>query len=100
MINDQPQGLLDNVQPRSLLVLIGKTLIRLVIVGLALVFGFWLIVVSNMGPAYLADVCNGCLDIWIRMTMLAMGLLIWIVSTVWSIWSISRYIYQLIKRIK
>lgn len=82
----------------SVLKRIGKIMVSALFVGLVLAFGFWLLVISNMGPAYLPNVCNGCLDMWIRMTSLVMGLSLWILTAVWSVWHIVRYSYQLIKR--
>lgn len=72
--------------------------VRFIILGFILAFGFVSIMASNMGPAYLPDVCNGCLDLWIRMTLLGLGLLIWVITPVWSIWLILRYIYRCIRR--
>ncbi|WP_300312998.1 hypothetical protein [uncultured Psychrobacter sp.] len=42
-------------------------IIRIILIStLAFAFGFWLIMASNMGPAYWPQVMNGSLDIWIR----------------------------------
>lgn len=42
--------------------------------GLLFLFGFWLLIASNMGSMYLPKVCNGCLDFWIRMILLGSGI--------------------------
>ncbi len=82
----------------TLLIFIGKVFVRILVAVLALASGFWLIMASNMGPAYLTNVCNGCLDFWIRMTLLGLGLLIWVITLVWTMWMILRYIYRCIRR--
>ena len=88
-------------QQQGLLIkMVGKIIIRIMIIGLALAFGFWLIIASNMGPAYLSNVCGGCLDMGIRLTLLGIGILIWVVIAVWLAWLIGRYIYRFIRRIK
>jgi len=55
---------------------------------------------SNMGPAYLPQVMNGSLDIWIRMLLLVSGLLIWLTIVIWLIRIIYRYLAKLIKTVK
>ncbi|MGM8870876.1 hypothetical protein ACS8E3_04215 [Psychrobacter sp. 2Y5] len=67
---------------------------------LALAFGFWLVMASNMGPAYLPQVMNGSLDIWIRMLLLVSGLVIWLTIVIWLIRIIYRYLAKLIKTVK
>ncbi|HAM60935.1 MAG TPA: hypothetical protein DCP60_03740, partial [Psychrobacter sp.] len=54
-------------------------IIRIILISiLAFAFGFWLIMASNMGPAYWPQVMNGSLDIWIRGLLLVSGLFIWL----------------------
>ncbi len=74
--------------------------IRFMIIGFTLAFGFTSIMASNMGPAYLPNVCNGCLDIGIRLTLLAIGAVLWIATVGWLIWIVFRYFYYLLKRTK
>ena len=81
----------------SLLKNIGKILIRIIGAGLALIVGLWLIMASNMGPAYLPYIMNGDLDFWIRMTLLGVGLGIWISIAVWLLWLILCYFHDLIR---
>jgi len=82
----------------NLLIFIGKVFVRILVAVLALASGFWLIMASNMGPAYLTNVCNGCLDFWIRMTLLGLGVIVWIITAAWLVWPILRYIYHCIRR--
>ncbi len=72
--------------------------IRFMILGFILALGFVLIMASNMGPAYLPHIMGGALDFWIRMTLLGFGLLIWVITPVWTMWMILRYIYRCISR--
>lgn len=72
--------------------------IRFIIFGFILALGFVLIMASNMGPAYLPHIMDGALDFWTRMTLLGLGLLIWIITPVWTMWMILRYIYRCISR--
>ena len=51
---------------------------------------------SNMGPAYLPHIMDGELDFWIRMTLLGVGLGIWISIALWLLWLIICYFYDLI----
>ena len=95
MMNDRVSA---DDKEHSVLKRIGKIMVSALFVGLVLAFGFWLLAISNMGPAYLPNVCNGCLDMWIRMTLLVMGLSLWILTAVWCVWHIVRYSYHLIKR--
>ena len=81
---------------RSLLKNIGKITLRIVGAGLALIVGLWLVMASNMGPAYLAHIMDGALDFWIRITFLGIGLGIWISIAVWLLWLILCYFYDLI----
>lgn len=82
---------------RSLLKNIGKITLRIVGAGLALIVGLWLVMASNMGPAYLAHIMDGALDFWIRITFLGIGLGIWISIAVWLLWLILCYFYDLIR---
>ena len=81
----------------SLLKNIGKIILRIIGAGLALIVGLWLIMASNMGPAYLHHIMNGDLDFWIRMTLLGVGLGIWISIAVWLLWLILCYFHDLIR---
>ena len=82
----------------SSLKMIGKIVRRIIYTGIIVAFGFWLLIMSNMGPAYLLNVCNGCLDIWIRMTLLGAGISLWVLVVMWFVWHLLRSIYDLIKR--
>ncbi len=83
---------------RASLKVIGKIALIVVCTGVILAFGFWLLMMSNMGPAYLSNVCNGCLDIWIRMTLLMVGMGLWVVTGVWYLWHVCHWGYDWIKR--
>ena len=83
---------------RSLLKNIGKIILRIVGAGLAVTVGLWLVMASNMGPAYLPHIMDGALDFWIRMILLSLGIGIWISTAAWLIWLILRYFYVLIRR--
>lgn len=72
--------------------------IRFIIFGFILALGFVLIMASNMGPAYLPHIMDGALDFWTRMTLLGLGLLIWIITPVWTMWMVLRYLYRRISR--
>ena len=91
-----PSSIYDNW--RGLLETFGKTILRIIGAGLALLFGFWLIMASNMGPAYLPHLMNGALDFWIRMTLLGLGLGIWLITALWIIYIMLRYGHHFIKR--
>ena len=80
-----------------LLTVIGELVIRILVAVLALAFGFWLLLASNMGAAYLPDVCDGCLDFWIRITLLGLGFTLWIIAAAWLVWPILGYIYRYIR---
>ena len=82
---------------RSLLKNIGKIALNIVGTGLALTVGLWLVMASNMGPAYLPHIMDGALDFWIRITLLGMGLGIWISIAVWLLWLILCYFYDLFR---
>lgn len=83
---------------RGLLITFGKIILRIIGAGLALLFGFWLIMASNMGPAYLPHLMNGALDFWIRMILLGLGLSIWLITSLWIIWLMLRYCQHFIKK--
>lgn len=76
------------------LFVVGKILLNLIITGLVLAFGFWLLLASNIGPAYLPNIMEGALDMWIRFTMIGISALIWIVTPIWFTWSVGRYSYN------
>ena len=82
---------------RSLLKNIGKIVLRIFGAGLALIVGLWLVMASNMGPAYLPHIMNGALDFWIRITFLGIGLGIWISIVIWLLWLILCYFYDLVR---
>lgn len=81
-----------------LVTVIGKVMIRILVAVLALAFGFWLILASNMGAAYLTNVCDGCFDFWMRMMLLGLGVTLWIIAASWLVWPILGYIYRYIRR--
>ena len=89
---------LTDYKKQPLLKRIINVVAKAVIAGLLLVFGFWLLIMSNMGPAYLPNVCNGCLDMWIRMTLLVIGLSLWILTAIWCVWHVCHWGYDWIKR--
>lgn len=91
-----PSSIYDNW--RGLLETFGKIILRIIGAGLALLFGFWLIMASNMGPAYLPHLMNGALDFWIRMILLGLGLSIWLITALWIIWLMLRYYQHFIKK--
>ena len=76
---------------------ISRIIARIFGAGLGLLFGFWLIMASNMGPAYLAHIMDGALDFWIRITLLGVGLGICISIAVWLLWLIVCYFYDLFR---
>ena len=86
--NDKWRGLLES--------LIRITL-RIIGAGVGLIFGLWLIMASNMGPAYLPHIMDGKLDFWIRISLLGVGLGIWISIAVWLAWLILCYFYELVR---
>lgn len=97
-MDNQPKTHSAVNKQHNLLIFIGKVFVRILVAVLALASGFWLIMASNMGPAYLTNVCNGCLDFWIRMTLLGLGVIVWIITAAWLVWPILRYIYRCIRR--
>ncbi len=82
---------------RSLLNTFGKIILRIFGAGVALVFGFWLLLASNMGPDYLPHIMDGALDFWIRMTLLGLGHGIWLITALWIIYIMLRYGHYFIK---
>lgn len=94
-MNNQRQDLRTNHKVHTALTVVSKIVTRMIGAGLMLAFGFWLLLASNMGPAYLPHAMDGALDFWIRMTFLGLGLGLWIMTAVWLIWLISRYLYRL-----
>ena len=76
---------------RGLLRIFGKIILRIVGAGLAMLFGFWLLLVSNMGPAYLPHIMDGVLDFWIRIMFLGLGVSIWLITALWIIRLVLRY---------
>ncbi len=91
-----PSSIYDNW--RGLLEIVGKIILRIIGAGLALLFGFWLIMASNMGQSYLPHLMNGALDFWIRMILLGLGLSIWLITALWIIWLMLRYYQHFIKK--
>lgn len=83
---------------RSFLRSFSRVILKITGAGLALVFGFWLLLASNMGPAYLPHLMNGALDFWIRMILLGLGLSIWLITALWIIWLMLRYCQHFIKK--
>ena len=89
---------LNHHNRRSLLKNISRVVLKITGAGLALVFGFWLLLASNMGPVYLPQFMDGALDFWIRMTLLGLGLSTWLITAVWIIWLVLRYCRYFIKK--
>ena len=83
---------------RRLLNTFGKIILRIFGAGMSLVFGFWLLLASNMGPDYLPHIMDGALDFWIRMMLLGLGLGIWLITALWIIYIMLRYGHHFIKR--
>ena len=82
---------------RRLLNTFSKIILRIFGAGLALLFGFWLLLASNMRPAYLPHIMDGVLNFWIRMTLLGLELGIWLVTAIWMIYIMLRYGHHFIK---
>lgn len=74
----------------TLVALIGQILANTARAGLLLGFGFWLLLASNMGSAYLPNVLNGSLDMGIRFALLGIAAMIWFVTPLWWL----RFCYQ------
>lgn len=82
---------------RDLLESLIRITLRIIGAGVGLIFGLWLIMASNMGPAYLPHIMDGELDFWIRITLLGLGLGIWISIAVWLAWFILCCFYELVR---
>lgn len=67
-------------------------------VGIALTIGFWSIMASNMGPAYLPHIMDGELDPWIRLALFTIGLAVWFATAIWVITRLYRNLVRLIKK--
>lgn len=93
-MNKQSKNSAEYQGQHPVLDVIGKILLNLTITGLLLGFGFWLLLASNMGPAYLPNIRDGALDMGIRFTMIGISALIWIVTPIWFLWSSVRYSYH------
>lgn len=87
------------MESNGLLKIFSKIILRMIGAGLAVAFGFWLFVASNMGPAYLPHIMDGALGFWIRMTLLGLGVGVGLITAVWFIWLIQRYVFVLINRL-
>lgn len=74
--------------------LVIDVVIRIVIASVGVAVGFWLALISTMGPTIKPDVGDGQLDMWIRMSMLGGGAILALGVTIWSVWSIYRLIKQ------
>lgn len=96
-MNNASENLFTISNRRSLLKNIGKIVLRIFGAGLAFIVGLWLVMASNMGPAYLPHIMDGALDFWIRITLLGVGLGIWISIAVWLLWLILCYFYDLFR---
>ncbi|MEZ7501889.1 hypothetical protein QO189_05325 [Psychrobacter sp. Arc29] len=82
---------------RASLKIIGKIAFIVICTEVILALGFWLLMMSNMGSVYLPNICNGCLDTSIRMTLLVVGIGLWVLVATWIIWHILLYLYHLMK---
>ena len=87
-------------QRHAVLKRIGKLIAVIFTAGLALLLGFWLMLASNMGPAYLPLLCNGCLDSWVRMLLFGAGISLWAITAIWLLWVMLRYGYNFIKHLE
>lgn len=96
-INMQSSGLSHGQQRHTVLKRTCKVIAVIFTAGLALLLGFWLMLASNMGPAYLPLLCNGCLDSWVRILLLGAGIGIWTITAIWLLWVMLRYGYTFIK---
>ena len=97
-IQNHSQAVSNYRRQYPVLDVIGKILLNLTITGLLLGFGFWLALAATMGPAYLPNVMDGALDMWIRFTIISISAIIWIMIPIWFIGSVGRYSYQSYKR--
>ena len=74
--------------------ILSKLILNLLSAALLLGVGFWLIIASNMGPAYLPNIMDGRLDMGIRISLLGLGAVTWLLTLIWFFWSTIRYGYQ------
>ena len=88
------QTRMDYQKYRFILDILSKVILNLLSAGLLLGFGFWLLMASNMGPAYLPNIMDGGLDMSIRVTLLGLGALVWLLTPIWFFWSTIRYGYR------
>ena len=94
----------DNAIPKSRwpnnkwLGLIINVIVRIVIASIGVAVGFWLALISTMGPTIKPEVGYGQLDMWIRVSMLGGGAILALGITIWSIWSIYRLIMQAVDK--
>ena len=72
-----------------------KILLRLTVVLVGLIIGFWLVIISSMGPAYLLNVGSGQLDGWIRGAMLVGGGIIVLLSLAYLLWPLGKKVWRL-----
>ena len=79
---------------RRLLKNFSSMILRIVGAGLALLVGLWLIMASNMGAAYWPHIMSGKVDFWFRMTLLGVGLGMWISIAIWLLWLMQCYFYD------
>lgn len=99
-MTDKSTNTQDNARSKSRwpnnkwLRLVIDVVIRIVIASVGVAVGFWLALISTMGPAIKPDVGDGQLDMWIRMSMLGGGAILALGITIWSVWSIYRLIKQ------
>lgn len=93
-MDNQSQKLPTHHKQHSLLSVVGKITIQIIAAGLVLAFGFWLIIASNMGSAYLPQLMDGALDSWIRAALLGLGAILCIATVAWLVWSILLHIYR------
>lgn len=102
IMTDQSANTQDNAIPKTRwpnnkwLRLVIDVVIRILIASVGVAVGFWLALISTMGPAIKPDVGDGQLDMWIRMSMLGGGAILALGITIWSVWSIYRLITQAI----
>ena len=99
-MGNQSNASTEYQRQHPLLDVIGKLLLNVAIAGSLLGIGFLLLLLSNIGPAYWPSIMDGELDMWLRLTMLGIGAIIWLVTPIWLIWSNGVYSYRVYKRIK
>lgn len=79
---------------RRLLKSFSSMILRIVGAGLVLLVGLWLIMASNMGAVYWPHIMSGEVDFWFRMTLLGVGLGMWISIAIWLLWLMLCYFYD------